>query len=106
EAGGPRVRGWRKDRHAQGRAHRRGIPGDRRRLRSHALRRSQEPGAGSQEEAHFDQGDSVTRKIQAIRGMEDVLPDQSALWEQLEEACRDVFRQYGYRNIRVPIVEY
>jgi len=48
----------------------------------------------------------VTQKIQAIRGMEDVLPYQSALWEQLEDACRDVFRQYGYRNIRVPIVEY
>jgi histidyl-tRNA synthetase len=48
----------------------------------------------------------MTQKIQAIRGMEDVLPDQSALWESLEEACREVFRQYGYRNIRVPIVEY
>ena len=48
----------------------------------------------------------MTQKIQAIRGMEDVLPEQSALWEQLEDACRDVFRQYGYRNMRVPIVEY
>ena len=48
----------------------------------------------------------MTQKIQAIRGMEDVLPEQSALWEQLEDSCRDVFRQYGYRNIRVPIVEY
>jgi histidyl-tRNA synthetase len=47
----------------------------------------------------------MTQKIQAIRGMEDVLPDQSALWERLEDACRDVFRQYGYRNIRVPLVE-
>ena len=48
----------------------------------------------------------MTQKIQAIRGMEDVLPDQSALWEKFEDACRDVFRQYGYRNMRVPIVEY
>jgi histidyl-tRNA synthetase len=48
----------------------------------------------------------MTQKIQSIRGMEDVLPDQSALWEKLEDACRDVFRQYGYRNLRVPIVEY
>jgi histidyl-tRNA synthetase len=47
----------------------------------------------------------MTQKIQSIRGMEDVLPEQSALWEQLEDACRDVFRQYGYRNMRVPIVE-
>jgi histidyl-tRNA synthetase len=47
----------------------------------------------------------MTAKIQAIRGMEDVLPEQSALWERLEDACRDVFRQYGYRNMRTPIVE-
>ena len=47
----------------------------------------------------------MSAKIQAIRGMEDVLPEASALWEKLEEACRTVFRQYGYRNIRTPIVE-
>ena len=47
----------------------------------------------------------MTQKIQAIRGMEDVLPEASPLWEKLEDACRDVFRQYGYRNMRVPIVE-
>jgi histidyl-tRNA synthetase len=37
--------------------------------------------------------------------MEDVLPDQSPLWEVLEDACRAIFRQYGYRNMRTPIVE-
>jgi histidyl-tRNA synthetase len=47
----------------------------------------------------------VSQKIQSIRGMEDVLPDESPLWERLEEACRGVFRRYGYRNIRTPIVE-
>ncbi|HUP97634.1 MAG TPA: histidine--tRNA ligase [Usitatibacter sp.] len=47
----------------------------------------------------------MNQKIQAIRGMEDVLPDASPLWERLEEACLAVFRQYGYRNIRTPIVE-
>ena len=47
----------------------------------------------------------MSAKVQAIRGMEDVLPDASSLWEKLEEACRAVFRQYGYRNIRTPIVE-
>ena len=46
-----------------------------------------------------------SNKIQAIRGMEDILPDASPLWEKLEDACREVFRQYGYRNIRTPIVE-
>ena len=44
-------------------------------------------------------------KINAVRGMNDVLPAQSPLWELLEDAVRDVFRQYGYRNIRTPIVE-
>jgi len=47
----------------------------------------------------------MSNKIQAIRGMEDILPEASPLWEQLEDACREVFRQYGYRNIRTPLVE-
>jgi len=47
----------------------------------------------------------MSTKLQAIRGMEDVLPDSSPLWEKLEDACRAVFRQYGYRNIRTPVVE-
>jgi histidyl-tRNA synthetase len=47
----------------------------------------------------------MSARLQAIRGMEDVLPDASPLVEKLEDACRTVFRQYGYRNIRTPIVE-
>jgi histidyl-tRNA synthetase len=47
----------------------------------------------------------VSVKLQGIRGMEDVLPEASAAWELLEDACRTVFRQYGYRNMRTPIVE-
>ncbi|MEO8441447.1 MAG: histidine--tRNA ligase [Betaproteobacteria bacterium] len=47
----------------------------------------------------------MSNKIQAIRGMNDVLPDQSPLWEFFEDTVRDVFRRYGYRNIRTPIVE-
>ena len=43
--------------------------------------------------------------IQAVRGMNDVLPDEAALWEHLEDAVRAVFGQYGYRNLRVPVVE-
>src|SRR5512141_3496824 len=37
--------------------------------------------------------------------MNDVLPDEAGLWEQVEDAVRDVFRRYGYRNLRVPLVE-
>ncbi|MDE2210247.1 MAG: histidine--tRNA ligase [Betaproteobacteria bacterium] len=43
--------------------------------------------------------------LQAVRGMNDVLPDEAALWEYFEDTTRDVFRRYGYRNLRVPIVE-
>ena len=48
----------------------------------------------------------MSDQIRAIRGMNDVLPDQAYLWQYLEDTVRDVFRQYGYRNIRTPIVEY
>ena len=43
--------------------------------------------------------------LQAVRGMNDVLPDETPLWERFEDTARTVFAQYGYRNIRVPIVE-
>ncbi len=43
--------------------------------------------------------------LRAVRGMNDVLPDEAALWERFEAAARDVFAQYGYRNVRTPIVE-
>jgi histidyl-tRNA synthetase len=44
-------------------------------------------------------------RLQAVRGMNDVLPDEAALWERFEDAVRRVFALYGYRNLRVPIVE-
>ena len=43
--------------------------------------------------------------IKAIRGMKEVLPDESPLWERFEDTARRIFAQYGYRNLRVPIVE-
>ena len=48
---------------------------------------------------------AAPRAPQAVRGMNDVLPDEAGLWEHVEDAVRDVFRQYGYRNLRVPLVE-
>src|SRR5216683_2924930 len=47
----------------------------------------------------------MSTKIQAIRGMADVLPEASPLWQKLEDAAREVFELYGYRNMRTPIVE-
>jgi histidyl-tRNA synthetase len=47
----------------------------------------------------------MSETIQAIRGMSDVLPEQAPLWEFFEDSVRDWLRAYGYRNIRMPIVE-
>ena len=43
--------------------------------------------------------------LQAIRGMNDVLPDEAELWLWFEEQVRDWLASYGYRNIRMPLVE-
>lgn len=37
--------------------------------------------------------------------MNDILPDEAELWEQFEESIRDWLRAYGYRSIRLPLVE-
>jgi len=44
-------------------------------------------------------------KIQSIRGMNDLLPEQSALWQYLERVVADMLDRYGYREIRFPILE-
>ena len=43
--------------------------------------------------------------IEPLRGMNDVLPDEARWWHRLEAAARTVFSQYGYREIRVPVLE-
>ena len=43
--------------------------------------------------------------IQAVKGMNDLLPDDASKWESFEDTVRDTFRQYGYRLMRTPIVE-
>jgi histidyl-tRNA synthetase len=45
-------------------------------------------------------------KLQSVRGMNDVLPDESRKWEFFEETVTKIARQYGYRNMRAPIVEH
>lgn len=46
-----------------------------------------------------------TKKINAVKGMNDVLPGESAKWEWLESVVRNLMASYAYRNIRTPIVE-
>jgi len=47
----------------------------------------------------------MAKNIQAIRGMHDLLPDQSPLWQFLEDRVRGVLQRYGYREIRTPVLE-
>ncbi len=43
--------------------------------------------------------------LQAVKGMNDILPPESARWEWIESRAREVMRRYGYLNVRTPIVE-
>jgi histidyl-tRNA synthetase len=43
--------------------------------------------------------------LQAVKGMNDVLPPESQRWEWLENQVRVVMTRYGYANIRTPVVE-
>ena len=47
----------------------------------------------------------MAKSIQSIRGMHDVLPDDSHRWQAFEEIIRQVMASYGYSEIRTPIVE-
>ena len=44
-------------------------------------------------------------KPQPIRGMNDILPDATAIWSHLEAIVKDVVESYGYKEIRLPILE-
>jgi len=44
--------------------------------------------------------------IRALRGMNDILPDEAERWETLEEILREWLRSYGYRNVRTPVLEH
>ncbi|MCU7917926.1 MAG: histidine--tRNA ligase [Candidatus Thiodiazotropha sp. (ex Epidulcina cf. delphinae)] len=47
----------------------------------------------------------MAKQIQAIRGMKDILPRQTPLWQFLEDRVRSVLDRYGYAEIRIPVVE-
>jgi len=47
----------------------------------------------------------MSKTIQAVRGMNDILPADAALWEFFEDTVADWLRAYGYTQIRTPIVE-
>ncbi|MGS4773132.1 histidine--tRNA ligase, partial [Klebsiella pneumoniae subsp. pneumoniae] len=47
----------------------------------------------------------MAKNIQAIRGMNDYLPGETALWQRIEGSLKQVLGSYGYSEIRLPIVE-
>ena len=47
----------------------------------------------------------MANTLQAIRGMNDLLPDQSPAWQQVESIIRNVAASYGYSEIRMPVLE-
>ena len=47
----------------------------------------------------------MTQKFQSIKGFYDILPESTPLWFKLEDTARRLLSQYGYQNIRMPVVE-
>ncbi|MGD9159222.1 MAG: histidine--tRNA ligase [Desulfobacteraceae bacterium] len=44
--------------------------------------------------------------ISTIKGFKDILPEETALWQWIEKNVRDVFRVFGYKEIRTPLLEW
>lgn len=47
----------------------------------------------------------MLKGIQAIRGMNDILPEETPYWQHAEDVIRDVVQSYGYAEIRLPLLE-
>ena len=47
----------------------------------------------------------MAETLQSVRGMNDLLPPDSAKWHYFESRCRELFSRYGYQEVRTPILE-
>lgn len=47
----------------------------------------------------------MSKSIQAVRGMNDILPQQTPYWQLLEQTAQRIFEAYSFEEIRMPIVE-
>ena len=47
----------------------------------------------------------MTTIQQPVRGMNDILIDDIYIWNHVEQICKETFNQYGYQELRIPIVE-
>ena len=44
-------------------------------------------------------------KYRGLRGTRDILPEETQVWQRVEEICREIFAGYNYQEIRLPIIE-
>lgn len=47
----------------------------------------------------------MAERIQAIRGMNDILPEKSCIWRYIEQVFADCLSEYGYQELRFPLIE-
>ena len=47
----------------------------------------------------------MSEPLRAVKGMNDILPPDSARWEWFEDKVRALMRRHGYLNVRTPVVE-
>lgn len=47
----------------------------------------------------------MAKNLQSVRGMRDILPEQSSSWQYIENIARELFNSYGYKELRTPIIE-
>ncbi len=48
----------------------------------------------------------VIKLIQKVKGTQDILSEESAKWQKIENEIRNICHIYGFKEIRVPIIEY
>jgi histidyl-tRNA synthetase len=63
------------------------------------------PGASAPQHRASRTGIDVGEQIQPVRGMNDVLPEAIGAWQHFESGTRELLTDYGYQEIRVPLVE-
>ena len=44
--------------------------------------------------------------VQAVRGMNDLLPEDTSVWQQVERVLRETLSSFGYSEVRMPVVEH
>ncbi len=46
------------------------------------------------------------KQIQGIKGVKDILPDESGAWQYIQQKARDIFQTFGYSEIIIPVIEF